>query len=189
MSSSGGLGSDTTSGSGVPYPTGGINIPQTGSGSSGSGSSSSSSTSSNTSAAQIAALQKILGIGSVVGGAASLGAAAINANAAETAASEEAGSANAALGFAQQVYNTGLTNQQPFLSAGQSSIGQLMAALSSGQYGPGSLPNVPNAPAPYVQPTLAQVQQTPGYQFTQQQGDLGILEGAGAAGAPSAVAR
>jgi len=48
-----------------------------------------------------------------------------------------------------------------------------MAGLANGTFG---------TPATFTAPTLSQAEHTPGYQFTQQQGDQGLLEAAAAAG-------
>lgn len=111
----------------------------------------------------------ILGVAGAVGGA------AISANATGNAVDEQTAQQNKALEFQQQEYSDQKANQAPFVSAGQSSVGQLMAGLSNGTFGPGSIPG-------FVAPTLQQAQQTPGYQFTQQQGEEGIERGAAAAG-------
>lgn len=70
---------------------------------------------------------------------------------------------------------------QPFISAGQTSIGELMKGVGNGTFG-----TVQQAPqyngAPFTAPTLEEAQKTPGYQFTAQQGNKGILAGAAATG-------
>ncbi len=107
----------------------------------------------------------------IIGGlsaAGALGGAAISANAAGNAASQQANSANQALDYTKQV-------EAPFVNLGSTSAAQLMQDLQSGKFGPGSLPN-------FTAPTAAEAQATPGYQFTQEQGTLGINRGAAAAG-------
>ena len=99
-------------------------------------------------------------------------------NASKTAASQQVQSAQQGLDFQKQVWGQQQNNQAPFLQAGQQSISQLMDALKNGTFGPGSIPLAPQFQAP----TLADAQQTPGYQFAAQQGSKGILEGAAAAG-------
>lgn len=75
--------------------------------------------------------------------------------------------------------NTTLTkNASPYTDLGSTSAGSLMNDLQSGTFGPGSLGPVPT----FTAPTLADAENTPGYQFTQQQGNKGILQGAAAAG-------
>lgn len=121
----------------------------------------------------------VAGLASAVGGVAS---SAIGANAAQSAAGEQVQQQEQALQFQQQMWNQQQANQAPFVSAGQQSITQIMKDLQSGKYGPGSLPAVPTAPGAFQAPTLAQAEQTPGYQFTEQQGTAGILKGAAGAG-------
>jgi hypothetical protein len=126
-----------------------------------------------------------LGIMGLLGATGALGSAALGSNAATTAAGEQTAAEQNALNFQEQMFGTQQQNMAPYLSAGSSSLSQLMAGLQSGKFG--SLPNAPqNAPqytgGAFTAPTLAQAQQTPGYQFTAQQGSKGILEGAGAAG-------
>lgn len=111
----------------------------------------------------------ILGVTGAVGGS------LIGANASETAAQQQTTQEQKALDFQEQEFGTEQANQAPFVSAGQSSVGQLMTGLQNGTFGPGSI-------APFTAPTLAQAQQTPGYDFTQQQGEQGIERGAAAAG-------
>lgn len=115
----------------------------------------------------------------LIGGGTSLLNGILGSNAATTAANEQSTAAQNALNFQQQIFGTEQANQAPFISAGQTSIAQLMKQLESGTFGPGSLPNAPQFAGA---PTLAEAQQTPGYQFTAQQGSKGILEGAAAAG-------
>lgn len=120
----------------------------------------------------MASLALGLGLASVAGGVAS---SVIGANAAQTAASEQEQAAQNALNFQQQVFGQQQANEQPFLNAGSASVGQLMQAIQNGTFGPGSIPS-------FALPTLAQAEQYPGYQFTQEQGDLGIERGQAAAG-------
>lgn len=114
-------------------------------------------------------------IASAIAGGGAIAGSAIGASGAKTAAQQQVDQQDKALQFQQQEYADQKANQAPFVSAGQSSIGQLMQALQSGKLGPGSIPA-------FQAPTLAEAQQTPGYQFTQQQGEQGIERGAAAAG-------
>lgn len=95
---------------------------------------------------------------------------------------------NTQIGYEQQGVNTiqGLLgsqqgNQQPYIGSGATSLGQLMSGIQDGTFG-----GVNQAPqfqgGTFSAPTLQQAQQTPGYQFSQQQGNKGILEGSAAAG-------
>lgn len=124
------------------------------------------------------ALGTALLAGSAISAGTSLAGAGIQANAATTAANEQATEAQNALDFQKQVFGTEQQNFAPFLQAGQTSIGDLMKGLQNGTFGPGSLPAAPS----FTAPTLEQAQQNPGYQFAQQQGSKGILEGSAAAG-------
>ena len=121
-----------------------------------------------------------------IGAAASIGGAFISSHAAKSAAELQAESAQKGLDFQKHVYDTTQQQQAPFLAAGQTSIAQLMAGLSNGTFGPGSLPSIPTAPvAPditFKPPTAEEARLTPGYEFTAQQGSKGILQGAAAAG-------
>lgn len=120
-----------------------------------------------------------LGIGALAGG---LTQGVLGANAAGKAANQQATAAQNALGFQQQVYADQKANQAPYLAAGTQSLGELMKAIQGGQFGPGSLGAVPNAPGEFNAPTLEDARNSPGYQFAAQQGSKGILQGAAAAG-------
>lgn len=99
----------------------------------------------------------------------------IGSNAATSAANTQANAQEQGIAEQQREFNTEQQNAAPFVQAGQTSIGQLMTDLGNGTFGPGSIPQ-------FTAPTLAQAEQTPGYQFTQQQGQKGIEEAAAAAG-------
>lgn len=122
-----------------------------------------------------------MGIGTgglIAGGIGAIGSitgSAIQANASGNAADEQAQSADKALGFNQQVFNTNQANIAPYLSQGSTSAAQLLAAIQNGTFGPGSTPA-------FQAPTAAQVQQTPGYEFELQQGNQGVLNNAAALG-------
>jgi hypothetical protein len=110
-----------------------------------------------------------------IGAAGSIGGALIGSNAAKTASQQQTQADQSALAEQQREFNVSQGNAQPFINAGQQSIGTLMAGLNNGTFGPGSTPA-------FTAPTLEQAQQTPGYQFTQQQGEKGIAQAAAAAG-------
>lgn len=114
----------------------------------------------------------------LIGGGASLFGGIFGASQASKAAQQQVAEQQQALQFQEGVYSDTQANQAPFVQAGQSSIQQLMAAIGAGKYGPGSTGAAPT----FTTPTLADAQQTPGYAFTQQQGELGIERGAAAAG-------
>lgn len=119
-------------------------------------------------------------ITTAVGVGGSLASAAIGSGAAKTAAGQQVSSAQQALDFQKQIWGQQQQNMAPFLQAGTQSIGQLMQGLQSGQFGPGSLPELPAA---FTAPSLQQARETPGYQFTQQQGIDAISRSAAARGA------
>ena len=101
---------------------------------------------------------------------------------AEKAADQQATAQGNALSFEEQQYQQNQANQAPFVQAGTTSLGHLMTDLGNGTFGAGSLGAVPQFTGTFTAPTLAEAQQTPGYQFAAQQGSKGILQGAGAAG-------
>ena len=117
-------------------------------------------------------------IGGAISGGGSLLGSIFGADAASAASKAQVAEEQQALAFQEQEYATQQANQAPFLQAGQYSIGQLQADLAAGTFGPGSQGAAPQFSAP----TLAQAEQTPGYEFQQEQGDLGITRGAAAAG-------
>ncbi len=112
---------------------------------------------------------------SIIGGIGAAAGAAETAAASRYATDQQVAQQNKALEFQQQQYSTNQANESPFVSAGQTSVGSLMNGFSNGTFGPGSIPA-------FQAPTLEEAQQTPGYQFTQQQGEKGIERGAAAAG-------
>lgn len=118
-----------------------------------------------------------LAIGGGLSAAGSVASGILGSNAAGKAAGQQATADQNALNFGQQVFSTTQQNQAPYLSAGTTSLGQLMQLIGNGTFG-----KSPAVPSTYALPTLQQVQQTPGYQFTAQQGTKGVLEAAGAAG-------
>lgn len=103
-------------------------------------------------------------------------------DAAHTAADQQVAAGDRALDFQKQIWGDQQRNQQPYLQAGQQSIGQLMQLISEGKFGPGSTGPVPQYTGQFTAPTLEDARNSPGYQFTAQQGSKGILQGAAAAG-------
>jgi len=100
-----------------------------------------------------------------LGSSASVKAAQIQANAAEYAANLQ-----------NQQFQQTQQNIAPWLQAGQLSLGQLSSGLQpGGQF-------VTPYSGTFTPPTLADVQNEPGYQFTQQQGEQGIERGQAASG-------
>lgn len=116
-----------------------------------------------------------LAIGGLASAAGGVASGLLGSSAATSAASTQAQSDANAITEQQREFNIAQGNSAPFVSAGQTSIAQIMAGLQNGTFGPGSVPA-------FTAPTLADAQNTPGYQFTAQQGSKGILQGAAAAG-------
>ncbi len=100
----------------------------------------------------------------IIGGIGSVASGAISSHAAGSAANKEVAAAQQA---EQQI--------QPWANPGTQSIGQLMQGFQNGTLGPGSIPA-------FTAPTADQAAATPGYQFTQQQGERGVLAGSSAMG-------
>ncbi len=120
------------------------------------------------------------GIASAVGSTAS---SVIGSKAAGKAADQQATQDQAAIAEQKREFDRAQENSQPFIQAGQQSIGQLMEAIKAGKFGAGSTGAAPQfTGGDFKAPTLEEVQQTPGYQFSAQQGSKGILQGAAAAG-------
>ncbi len=107
----------------------------------------------------------------IIGGlsaAGALGGAAISSSASKSAAQQQVDQSNKALDYTKEA-------EAPYLGLGSTSIAKLMEGFSNGTYGPGSLPS-------FTAPTAAEAEATPGYQFTKDQGNLGITRGAAASG-------
>jgi hypothetical protein len=114
----------------------------------------------------------------LIGAGGSIISGIFGSSAATKAAQAQVAQEQKALDFQEQEYSDQKANQAPFIQAGQSSLATLMADLSNGTFGAGSL-----GPAPvFNAPTLQDARNTPGYQFTQEQGEQGIERGAAAAG-------
>jgi len=103
--------------------------------------------------------------GAVVGGVATTMAGNKAAGAQENAANTAASVQRDALAQMQQ-------NQQPYMNAGQDALSQYQWLVNSGQLQPQFNFN----------PTFAQLEQTPGYQFALQQGLKGVQNSAAAKG-------
>jgi hypothetical protein len=108
--------------------------------------------------------------------AAIVGAAAVGAAGSAVAGSEAASATTSAANASIAEQKSALSQQQqlaqPYTNLGQSAIQQYQDLLGIG----------PNANAQTISQAL---QSTPGYQFTQQQGETGILNAASAAGGVS----
>ncbi len=113
-------------------------------------------------------------IGGGLAAAGGVASAAIGSSAASSAAQQQQKSAQQALDYTKSV-------SAPYTSAGATSIGGIMTGLQNGTFGAGSLPAFTPPPA-FKAPTEEEAAATPGYQFTKDQGDLGISRQAAAAG-------
>lgn len=121
------------------------------------------------------------GIGGIVQGITSIFSGNDKANAATNAANAQVGSAQQGINTIQGLLGQQQSNQNPFISSGQTSLAQLMQGFSNGTFGsPTQAPQYSGGA--FTAPTAAEAAATPGYQFTQQQGNKGILQGAAAAG-------
>lgn len=105
----------------------------------------------------------------VVGGVAS---GVIGANASKSAANTQAQAAQYAADLQNSQFQQMQQNLQPYMNLGQSGISQLQALLGSGNL---------NSQFSF-NPTQAQLEQTPGYQFTLRQGLKGVDNAAAAKG-------
>lgn len=98
------------------------------------------------------------------------------ADASKSAAQLQAEEAANSLAFQEKEFNTQQANEAPFLKAGQSAIGDLSSLLAPG----GELSQ--GWTGQFTAPTEAQVESTPGYQFTLDQGRSAIQNSAAAQG-------
>ena len=121
--------------------------------------------------------------GGLASGVGSIISSLIGANAAGNAADTQAASAQKAIDYAKELYGQNKTAQQPYMDTGATSLGQLMAGIKNGTFG-ASVGEVPTfqKPGAFTAPTLEEARATPGYEFTAQQGNKGILQGSAAAG-------
>jgi hypothetical protein len=108
-------------------------------------------------------------IGSLISGAGSVAAGAEQASAAAYAANLQ-----------MQMYQQTAANEKPFVTAGQTSENALMAGLGLGPGGGGA--GTGTLGAPFNPANLAQ---TPGYQFSLQQGEQAVQDSASATGGVS----
>lgn len=115
-----------------------------------------------------------MGISALIGGVASIGSAIIGGNAADKASQAQAQSQDKAIAAQQDMFKTTQSNLAPYNQFGQNNLGILGAAL------PGLTQK--------FDPTIAQLQQTPGYQFTLDQGLKSTQSGYAAQGLGSSGA-
>lgn len=110
----------------------------------------------------------IAGGGSVLGGL-------ISGGASKSAANTQAQAAQYAANLQYQMYNQTAARLQPWVSSGTAAQNQLGGLLGLSGYqasGAGGLPT--GALTTPFQPTMQQLAQTPGYQFTLQQGEQAV---------------
>jgi len=100
--------------------------------------------------------------------AAGLGSAAMNSMAQGSAARKQVGAENAATALQQQMYQANVGRMQPWVDNGQQNMGMLASQM-------------PNLTAKF-NPTQAQLEQTPGYQFALSQGMQATQNGQAAQG-------
>ena len=129
-------------------------------------------------------------IATAIGGAAIAGAGAsiyssnVQANAIDSAAQQQAAAAQTASQQQMAMFNQVQQNITPFMNAGQGALTQLQGLTGTGEGG-----NPLTAPlTSQFQPTMAQLEQTPGYQFSLDQGlkatqNSYAAQGLGASGA------
>ena len=96
-------------------------------------------------------------------------------SASKKAADAQSQSAQKALDFQKQVFDTQQQNMRPYQDAGVQSIGTIMDAIKAGKFGFGSN-------ADFKAPTIDEARNDPGYQFIREQGTKAALQGAAAAG-------
>lgn len=125
------------------------------------------------------------GLGSLIGGVtqgiSSIFSGNSKANAARDAANAQVAATNQGIGAIQGIEGQQQGNQQPFINAGTSSLAQIMQWFQNGTFGkPQQAPTFQGGT--FTAPTLQDAQNTPGYQFTAQQGSKGILQSSAAAG-------
>lgn len=125
-----------------------------------------------------------LGISGAVSGAAALGGAVLQGSAAKEGAKLQADAANTASANTMAMFDKTQKNLAPFVSGGQNALTALQSLTGTG---PGGNPLTAPLTKPF-QPTMEQLEQTPGYQFSKQQGLLATQNGFAAQGLGSSGA-
>lgn len=128
--------------------------------------------------AQRGALYDVAGVGAAVSGgeqmAGTMYAANQAADATKYASDQTAQTAANSLAFNKDVYNTTLSNEQPYMSAGADSARQLEAGIDSGQLTAGY--------GPQFSFSGVNLQNDPAYQFDLSQGEQAMQRSAAASG-------
>lgn len=118
-----------------------------------------------------------VGIGSAVGG---LGSAIIGSNAANKAANAQAGAAQNALNTQLAMFNTTQQNLAPYMDFGKNALGNLSKLQETGVFGQ-DYPNYQSY-GDFKPVTAENLESTPGYTFTRDQGMRAINNQMSAAG-------
>lgn len=118
-------------------------------------------------------------VGGGLAAAGGVASAAIGSSAATSAATTQANTAEYAANLQNQQFQQTQQNIAPYIQTGTQTLAQLQAGLQ-----PGGIFNTPNPAGTFTPPTFdpSNPNNLPGYQFAVQQGDLGIEQGAAAAG-------
>lgn len=112
----------------------------------------------------------------ILGGALSIGSALIGSDAASSAADTQAAAADRATKAEMDMFNTTQKNLAPYMSAGGNALTQLLSGIGAGGGNPSGVGPL-NAPF-----SLAQFQNSPGYQFQLQEGTNALLNNRAATG-------
>ncbi len=118
-------------------------------------------------------------LGGLAAAGGSVAAGALQSSSAKSAAQTQSTEADKALAFQEQQYADQKANQQPFLDAGKTALGQL-----SGLTAPGGLPAYGKTydPGTFKAPTGADFMNDPGYQFRLAEGQKALERSAAAKG-------
>jgi len=111
-----------------------------------------------------------------IGALGSVGGALIGSSASKSSSQTQANSADKAAQLQYQEFEQTQANEQPWLKAGQVGLSQLMSGLQPGGYF-----STPYS-GTFTAPTAEEARATPGYQFTQSEGEKAIERGASASG-------
>lgn len=105
-------------------------------------------------------------VSSAVAGAVGIGGAVAGGVSANSAANQQQQSADKAIDFQKQVFQQIQGNLAPYINAGGPAMGSLQLLTGTN---PGGNPLMSPLTQPFT-PTMESLEQTPGYQFTKQQG-------------------
>jgi|GEM_PF-1410350 len=119
-------------------------------------------------------------IGGIAAGVGAIGGAMISSNGAQDAADTQAGASRYVADLQNNQWTQTQQNLKPFLDLGTNAINPLLRAMGFDSNWNTDPSNILNQT--FTAPTLAQAQQTPGYQFTLQQGLKAVQNSASAKG-------